>query len=76
MAADIATQLGTAAAESSDCIVGVMLESNLKEGNQKLSPGVTDPKTLVYGLSVVSHVTSSASRISNSCHIEHGRGSN
>mmetsp|Transcript_6678 Transcript_6678/g.7661 ORF Transcript_6678/g.7661 Transcript_6678/m.7661 type:complete len:370 (+) Transcript_6678:120-1229(+) len=33
-------------------ISGVMVESNIKEGNQKLSVGVTDPATLEYGKSV------------------------
>merc|ERR1719272_2537758 len=48
VAKDIAEQV------SGGCqrIFGVMLESHLVEGNQKLSPGVTDPASLTYGLSV------------------------
>jgi len=33
-------------------VMGVMIESHLVAGNQSLKPGVTDPKTLVYGQSV------------------------
>lgn len=36
----------------SKSVFGVMIESNIIEGNQKLNPGVTDPKTLTYGQSV------------------------
>mmetsp|Transcript_14531 Transcript_14531/g.29379 ORF Transcript_14531/g.29379 Transcript_14531/m.29379 type:complete len:800 (-) Transcript_14531:280-2679(-) len=33
-------------------LMGVMIESHIKAGNQKLKPGVTDVKTLKYGVSV------------------------
>eukprot|EP01065_Artemidia_motanka_P028909 TRINITY_DN3467_c0_g1_i1.p1 TRINITY_DN3467_c0_g1~~TRINITY_DN3467_c0_g1_i1.p1 ORF type:complete len:388 (+),score=125.87 TRINITY_DN3467_c0_g1_i1:61-1224(+) len=36
----------------SDEIFGVMIESFINEGNQKLDPGKTDPKGLKYGVSV------------------------
>ena len=46
--ADIGKQL----AAGSAAIFGVMIESHINEGNQKLSPGTTDPATLEYGKSV------------------------
>ncbi|GAB5354146.1 hypothetical protein AAMO2058_000094800 [Amorphochlora amoebiformis] len=39
-------------AAGSDIIKGVMIESNLVAGNQKLKPGKTDLSSLVYGCSV------------------------
>eukprot|EP00468_Gymnochlora_sp_CCMP2014_P008103 CAMPEP_0167757534 /NCGR_PEP_ID=MMETSP0110_2-20121227/9977_1 /TAXON_ID=629695 /ORGANISM="Gymnochlora sp., Strain CCMP2014" /LENGTH=799 /DNA_ID=CAMNT_0007643731 /DNA_START=36 /DNA_END=2435 /DNA_ORIENTATION=+ len=47
-AKDIARQIS----KGCDTIKGIMMESNLVAGNQKLKPGVTDKKTLVYGKSV------------------------
>lgn len=48
VAADIAEQM----ANGSMLIGGVMIESNLVEGNQKLDPGVTDVSTLKKGVSI------------------------
>ena len=48
VAADIAAQI----AGGSRGVCGVMIESNINEGNQKLSPGVTDLASLKYGVSV------------------------
>ena len=48
VAADIATQIRA----GNQSIMGVMIESNLVEGNQGLKPGKTDVSTLVYGQSV------------------------
>lgn len=48
VAQNIADQL----ASGSKNVFGVMIESNIVEGNQKLNPGVTDVKTLKYGQSV------------------------
>ena len=48
VAADIAQQIRA----GNQSIMGVMIESNLVEGNQSLKPGKTDPSTLVYGQSV------------------------
>jgi len=48
VAADIAKQL----AAGDTRIRGVMVESHLNEGAQKLDPGKTDPATLKYGVSV------------------------
>jgi len=39
-------------ADGCEAIKGVMIESNLVEGAQKLAPGKTDPATLTYGQSV------------------------
>lgn len=38
--------------DPSNKICGVMIESNIVCGNQKLNVGVTDPKSLIYGKSV------------------------
>jgi len=48
VAEDIAKQLGTR--ETGDYIVGVMIESHIKEGRQDIPP--EDPQKLVYGQSV------------------------
>jgi 3-deoxy-7-phosphoheptulonate synthase len=48
VAADIAAQIAT----GTRSVRGVMIESNIVEGGQKLSPGKTDPSTLTYGQSV------------------------
>lgn len=48
VATDVAKQL----ASGSKNLVGLMIESNLVEGNQKLDPGNTDVSKLVYGKSV------------------------
>ena len=48
VAADVATQIRA----GNQSIMGVMIESNLIEGNQGLKPGKTDVSTLVYGQSV------------------------
>ena len=48
VAADIAQQIR----DGNQTIMGVMIESNLVEGNQGLKPGNTDPSTLTYGQSV------------------------
>lgn len=48
VAADIAKQL----AAGDTKIRGVMVESHLSEGAQKLDPGKTDPSSLKYGVSV------------------------
>jgi 3-deoxy-7-phosphoheptulonate synthase len=48
VAADIASQI----ASGSKGVCGVMIESNINEGNQKLSPGTTDVASLKYGVSV------------------------
>ena len=39
-------------AKGSKSIRGIMLESNLREGKQKLTPGTTHPSQLQYGVSV------------------------
>jgi len=44
----VAEQVAAGSAE----IMGVMIESHLKFGAQKLNPGVTDPKSLEYGKSI------------------------
>ena len=46
--ADVAAQIGAGNA----ALAGVMIESNINEGNQKLSPGVTVLSELKYGVSV------------------------
>lgn len=46
--ADIGAQIAAGGNE----IVGIMIESNINEGNQKLKPGVTLPSSLKYGVSV------------------------
>eukprot|EP01059_Diplonema_ambulator_P002035 TRINITY_DN1166_c2_g4_i1.p1 TRINITY_DN1166_c2_g4~~TRINITY_DN1166_c2_g4_i1.p1 ORF type:complete len:379 (+),score=67.69 TRINITY_DN1166_c2_g4_i1:66-1139(+) len=46
--ADVCSQI----ANGDSSIFGVMIESNLNEGNQTLNPGVTDPDSLKYGVSV------------------------
>jgi 3-deoxy-7-phosphoheptulonate synthase len=48
----VAASVGEQLAGGCQRIFGVMLESHLKEGSQKLNPGVTDPQTLTYGVSV------------------------
>jgi len=48
VAADVAKQV----AGGCKAIRGVMVESNLREGNQKLKPGVTHVSQLQYGVSV------------------------
>jgi 3-deoxy-7-phosphoheptulonate synthase len=48
VAADIASQIRA----GNQSIMGVMIESNLVEGNQGLKPGKTDVSTLMYGQSV------------------------
>jgi 3-deoxy-7-phosphoheptulonate synthase len=45
---DISEQL----ANGSRAIMGIMVESNLVEGNQKCDPGITDVKKLIYGQSI------------------------
>lgn len=45
VAADVAKQISG----GSNAIMGVMIESNLVEGNQKMDPGKTDVSKLVYG---------------------------
>ena len=48
MVDSIAEQLGA----GNTSIMGVMIESNIKEGNQKLDPGNTNVSALEYGKSV------------------------
>ena len=48
VAADIAKQISN----GSNSIMGVMIESNLVEGNQKMDPGKTEVSKLVYGQSI------------------------
>lgn len=48
VAADVAAQIRA----GNQSVMGVMVESNLVEGNQSLKPGKTDVATLVYGQSV------------------------
>ena len=48
----VAADIGEQIAGGSDSILGVMIESNINEGNQKLSPGVTMPNSLKFGVSV------------------------
>lgn len=48
VAAALATQISQGNAD----IVGVMIESNIKAGNQKLNPGQTEVEALEYGLSI------------------------
>lgn len=48
VAKDIAQQV----AGGSNSIFGLMIESHLKEGAQKFTPGKDDPKQLVYGQSI------------------------
>ena len=48
VAAAVADQI----AAGKECIVGVMIESHLCEGNQKLEPGLTEVSTLKRGVSV------------------------
>jgi 3-deoxy-7-phosphoheptulonate synthase len=49
---DVAAQLGDASHPNSRHIVGVMVESNLVEGNQKLECGAGRKEKLRYGQSV------------------------
>ena len=48
----VAANIGEQVAGGSDAILGVMIESNINEGNQKLTPGVTMPNSLQFGVSV------------------------
>jgi len=48
----VATDIAQQITDGNTSITGVMIESHLVEGAQKLSPGQTDPTTLVYGKSV------------------------
>lgn len=48
----VAKAIGDQLAAGNKSIMGVMIESHLNEGNQKLSPGVTDLTTLKRGVSV------------------------
>ena len=62
--ADIASQV----AGGSMAIKGIMAESNLVEGNQKLKPGVTVVHSLVYGKSVTDacvHLDDTAKMMAN-----------
>jgi len=48
----VAADVGEQVAGGNWNIFGLMLESNLQEGNQKLNPGETIPSKLKYGVSV------------------------
>lgn len=48
----VCENVGKQVAEGSFNVIGVMIESNIKEGAQKLDPGKTDVTKLVYGQSV------------------------
>lgn len=48
----VAQSVADQVAAGSDDIFGLMIESNINEGNQKLQPGVTDVSSLKYGISV------------------------
>ena len=49
---EVARDVGTQIAGGSDSIFGVMIESHLKPGAQKFSPGKDDASKLVYGQSI------------------------
>jgi len=48
----VAAVVGEQVAAGNKSIIGVMLESNINEGNQKLDPGKTVVSTLQYGVSI------------------------
>mmetsp|Transcript_9846 Transcript_9846/g.16241 ORF Transcript_9846/g.16241 Transcript_9846/m.16241 type:complete len:97 (+) Transcript_9846:1-291(+) len=48
----VAADLGEQIAAGSQSIAGLMIESNIGEGNQKMDIGVTDPASLKYGVSI------------------------
>eukprot|EP01064_Diplonema_japonicum_P008590 TRINITY_DN1602_c5_g1_i1.p1 TRINITY_DN1602_c5_g1~~TRINITY_DN1602_c5_g1_i1.p1 ORF type:complete len:360 (+),score=96.91 TRINITY_DN1602_c5_g1_i1:59-1138(+) len=48
----VLADVGGQVAKGNKAIFGVMIESNINEGSQTLNPGVTDPVTLKYGVSV------------------------
>jgi 3-deoxy-7-phosphoheptulonate synthase len=49
---DVARDVGAQLAAGSRCIFGVMVESHLRDGAQKFSPGKDDPAKLEYGKSI------------------------
>ncbi len=49
---EVMRDVGGQIAAGSRCIFGVMVESHLKAGAQKFSPGKDDPAKLAYGLSI------------------------
>ena len=49
---DVARDVGGQMAAGKRCIFGVMVESHLKAGAQKFSPGQDDPARLTYGQSI------------------------
>jgi 3-deoxy-7-phosphoheptulonate synthase len=49
---DVAKDVAAQMAGGNRCIVGVMVESHLKDGAQKFSPGKDDPAGLEYGQSI------------------------
>jgi 3-deoxy-7-phosphoheptulonate synthase len=49
---DVARDVAAQVAGGSRCIFGVMVESHLKAGAQKFTPGKDDPNALVYGQSI------------------------
>lgn len=48
----VAAEVGRQVAQGNHNLVGVMIESNIKAGNQKLKPGETVVESLEYGVSV------------------------
>ncbi|MBL8384275.1 MAG: 3-deoxy-7-phosphoheptulonate synthase [Burkholderiales bacterium] len=49
---DVARDVGGQIAGGDECIFGVMVESHLKAGNQKFTPGKDSPQALEYGKSI------------------------
>jgi 3-deoxy-7-phosphoheptulonate synthase len=49
---DVARDIAGQITAGSDCIFGVMVESNLQGGAQKFTPGKDDPAKLHYGQSI------------------------
>ena len=49
---DVARDVGTQIASGQKCVFGVMIESHLKAGNQKFTPGRDKPADLEYGKSI------------------------
>ena len=49
---EVARDIGTQLAAGNDCIFGVMIESHLKGGAQKFTPGKDDAAKLTYGQSI------------------------
>ena len=49
---DVMRDVGTQIAGGERCLFGVMVESHLQAGAQKFSPGIDDPSSLAYGMSI------------------------